>query len=92
MNLCVVWLSMKKFSQTIFPENPVKKLRFNDFNGAVKSLGAWGGDFVMAVSNLSTEDNEKYFSSKGHDYCLNYKEIIAENSLLTKEISERTYH
>ena len=29
----------------------VKKKYFSDFKGSIKSLGAWGGDFVMATRN-----------------------------------------
>ena len=41
----------------------VKERLFSDFNGTVKSLGAWGGDFVLAISE--TEDTPAYFASKG---------------------------
>ena len=34
---------------------PVKSLYFSDFNGSVKSLGAWGGDFVLVASAASEE-------------------------------------
>ena len=82
----------EKILSKYLQRDPVKKIHFYDFDGAIKSLGAWGGDFVMAVSSLPSQDVKKYFNSKGYDFCLGYKEIIAENSLLTKEISERTYH
>lgn len=44
---------------------PVKRRLFNDFEGMVKSLGAWGGDFIMFVGNKPLEDykvdtEEKY--------------------------------
>lgn len=43
----------------------VHKRLFPDFNGAVKSLGAWGGDFVMAASNMDAKETLRYFSTKG---------------------------
>ena len=46
---------------------------FKDYQGVVKSLGAWGGDFVLAAS--STEGPE-YFSSRGYETVLPYEEII----------------
>ena len=52
---------------------PVKELLFKDFKGSIKSLGAWGGDFVLATS---TEDPSHYFKSKGFDTILSYKDII----------------
>lgn len=58
---------------TIIHQKPVKKLLFEDFNGSVKSLGAWGGDFVMVASE---ENPRNYFKSKGFDTMLSYRELI----------------
>lgn len=44
---------------------PVQQKMFSDYPGAVKSLGAWGGDFVLAAGTLSAEETRRYFSSKG---------------------------
>ncbi|GJH40766.1 hypothetical protein RCZ04_13160 [Capnocytophaga sp. HP1101] len=52
----------------------VKDRLFPDFNGTVKSLGAWGGDFVLAISE--TEDTPAYFVAKGFDTCIPYNEMI----------------
>ncbi|TDW49815.1 mevalonate kinase [Flavobacterium sp. 270] len=51
----------------------IKEIAFPDFNGVVKSLGAWGGDFVMVVSK---EDPKEYFISKGYETILTYAEMI----------------
>jgi mevalonate kinase len=51
----------------------VKETYFPDFTGAVKSLGAWGGDFVMAVSQ---NDPGSYFKEKGFEVVVPYKEMI----------------
>ncbi|WP_395058780.1 GYDIA family GHMP kinase [Flavobacterium sp.] len=51
----------------------VKEDLFPDFDGPIKSLGAWGGDFVMVVSvNNPTE----YFAAKGYDVVVSYDEMI----------------
>ncbi|MBB1194139.1 GHMP kinase [Flavobacterium sp. SOK18b] len=51
----------------------VKETLFPDFDGVVKSLGAWGGDFVMTAS----EDNPTaYFKSKGYETIIPYEEMI----------------
>ena len=52
---------------------PVQKRLFLDFKGVVKSLGAWGGDFVMAVSE---ENPTEYFRKKGFETILSYEEMI----------------
>lgn len=52
---------------------PVHERLFPDFNGTVKSLGAWGGDFVMAISEENPSD---YFIKKGYKTILTYEEMI----------------
>ncbi|XRE42665.1 Mevalonate kinase [Tenacibaculum discolor] len=51
----------------------VKERLFSDYFGEVKSLGAWGGDFVLATGN---EDTISYFKQKGFETVLSYKEMI----------------
>ncbi len=51
----------------------VKERLFHDFKGTIKSLGAWGGDFVMV---LSKENPTQYFISKGYETILSYEEMI----------------
>jgi len=41
-----------------------KDLYFSDFWGAVKSLGAWGGDFVLATSVRGEGETRGYFAGK----------------------------
>ena len=52
---------------------PVKEKQFPDFRGAIKSLGAWGGDFILATGDKQTS---KYFKKKGFDVVINYKEML----------------
>lgn len=53
----------------------IKEVAFPDFDGVVKSLGAWGGDFVMAISK---EEPRSYFASKGYETILSYDEMILQ--------------
>lgn len=57
----------------------VKDLFFADYWGSVKSLGAWGGDFVLATSHKAKAETLQYFQKKGYDTILNYKDIIFAN-------------
>ncbi len=57
----------------------VQSLHFKDFWGQTKSLGAWGGDFIMATSDRGFEATEHYFKEKGFSTVLKYKEIIKNN-------------
>lgn len=54
----------------------VKDEYFSDFQGTVKSLGAWGGDFVLASSSAGFEYLKSYFETKGYPIILPYKTII----------------
>ena len=39
----------------LLDRDPIKKRQFQSFDGAVKSLGAWGGDFVLFVGKEKFE-------------------------------------
>ncbi|WP_086475943.1 MULTISPECIES: GYDIA family GHMP kinase [Arenibacter] len=51
----------------------VKEQLFPDFKGAIKSLGAWGGDFILAVGNKSTVH---YFRDKGYNTVIPYAKMV----------------
>ncbi len=53
-----------------------KDLFFGDFWGEVKSLGAWGGDFVLATSDRPMEETRRYFNEKGFGVFLPYNDLI----------------
>lgn len=50
---------------------PLKTTHFTDYSGAIKSLGAWGGDFFLA-----TRSNTQYFKDKGYNTILAFGEIL----------------
>ena len=51
----------------------VKNLLFKDFNGSIKSLGAWGGDFVLACGQNNLK---KYFKNKGFGISFSFNEML----------------
>ncbi|CAM1345081.1 GYDIA family GHMP kinase [Tenacibaculum amylolyticum] len=51
----------------------VKSKLFPEYTGAVKSLGAWGGDFVLVTGN---NDTITYFKEKGFHTVIPYKDMI----------------
>jgi len=51
----------------------VQEALFEDFDGVIKSLGAWGGDFVLAIAK---EDPTNYFKEKGYGIIIPYSEMI----------------
>jgi len=56
-----------------------KELYFNDFWGEVKSLGAWGGDFVLVTSNRPAAETQAYFNERDHDVFFKYDELILQH-------------
>ena len=57
----------------------IKSLDFPYFEGTIKSLGAWGGDFILAIGENPYVKH--YFSSKGFSTIIPYNEMIKENPL-----------
>ena len=57
----------------LLEQTPIKELLFSDFEGEIKSLGAWGGDFILATGNSSTH----YFKEKRYATILPYADIIS---------------
>ena len=53
---------------------------FPDFEGTIKSLGAWGGDFFMAVTKWYTEKVKRYFAEKGLSVVFGYDEMVLPES------------
>ena len=51
----------------------VKERLFPDYKGAIKSLGAWGGDFILATGNKTTPD---YFGKKGFATVIPYSRMV----------------
>lgn len=50
----------------------IKQSLFNDFKGTIKSLGAWGGDYLLATG----EDTVNYFNEKGYTQIVPFKDMI----------------
>ena len=66
----------KRYEQnlsTILETPTIQEQLFPDFDGLVKSLGGWGGDFVMVASH---QNPTNYFKEKGFDTILSYDEMI----------------
>lgn len=51
----------------------VQERLFPDFNGSIKSLGAWGGDFVLATGTL---EEMSYFREKGYGTIIPLSEMM----------------
>ena len=57
----------------LISKQTIKDLLFKDFDGYIKSLGAWGGDMIMVTSQI---DPSKYFIEKGYSTIFKFKELL----------------
>ncbi len=51
----------------------IKTDLFPDYPGAIKSLGGWGGDFILATGQ---QPDKEYFRRRGFDTILDYREMV----------------
>jgi mevalonate kinase len=59
----------------ILEVEPIHSRLFSDYDsGIVKSLGAWGGDFVLVTAEQ--QNDLKYFEEKGYKVVFNYKALV----------------
>lgn len=62
----------EKVTSQLIGLQPIKDRLFKDFQGAVKSLGAWGGDFVMALG----QGTETYFKDRGYQTVRPFERLL----------------
>lgn len=63
----------EKLMSQILELPTIQEALFADFDGTMKSLGAWGGDFALV---LSRKDPSQYFIEKGYETLLTYQDMI----------------
>jgi len=61
---------------TILKTPTVQSLFFPDHIDVVKSLGAWGGDFVLMTTRMDEKDFHAYLQKKGYSIVYKYSELI----------------
>jgi len=55
---------------------PVQEKLFPNFPGVIKSLGAWGGDFVWVLSEELPKKVRTYFNELGYEVVIDYDEMV----------------
>jgi mevalonate kinase len=61
-------------------QTPVKDQYFYDFDGTIKSLGAWGGDFYLISTKLPFSGVKEYFENKGLKTLFKWNDLILNSS------------
>jgi mevalonate kinase len=60
----------------VLKQKCIKEELFPDFDGVIKSLGAWGGDFILACPKNNPKLTEQYFLNKGYNVIIDFKKMI----------------
>ncbi|MDO6761619.1 GYDIA family GHMP kinase [Tamlana sp. 2_MG-2023] len=63
----------ENYISEITKQATVKAIYFEDFEGAIKSLGAWGGDFVLVASKNNPTN---YFKARGFHTVIPYENMV----------------
>ena len=58
---------------SILKTSTIKQQLFSDYPNAIKSLGGWGGDFILATG---TSEDMNYFKEKGYTTIVPFSEMI----------------
>lgn len=68
-----ILMEHEKIISAVVQQKPIQEVFFSDYFGQIKSLGAWGGDFIIATGN---EETPKYFKNKGFEAVVIYQDMI----------------
>ena len=72
-HFCALLKEHEEITAAFLNQTPVQQRLFPDFEGQIKSLGAWGGDFVLAAGNSPVK---AYFQEKGFKTVIAYTDFI----------------
>ncbi len=61
---------------SIIDLTPVRERLFPDYEGQIKSLGAWGGDFALVTLPNGITAAQQYFQNKGLSVLIPFEEMI----------------
>lgn len=73
-HFCSLMREHEKIVSTHIGIEPIQQ-RYPDFEGQLKSLGAWGGDFLLAATHWPETAVRKYFSDKGLETIFCFDEL-----------------
>ena len=57
----------------LISKQTIKDVLFKDFDGSIKSLGAWGGDMIMVTSHNNPSG---YFKERGYSTIFKFEELL----------------
>lgn len=69
-------INHEKILSTSLNKKTIKEELFIDYPGEIKSLGAWGGDFILAAG---PSDSNKYFEKKGFKTVIRFMDMLKKS-------------
>ena len=66
----------EKIISGLIKQPTIQSSRYSDYWGCVKSLGAWGGDFVLVTSDRAIDETRAYFEQKGQDVFIPWDDMV----------------
>lgn len=79
-------LRHEKIIAKILKVPEMSKTRFIDFKGSVKSLGAWGGDFVLLLTEQPKEYVSAYLNRKEYKYWFRYNDLVLSKNVMNSNV------
>lgn len=67
--------------ERVLDRESVKKAKFDNFLGGIKSLGAWGGDFIMVASKNGQDYMKEYFTKNNVNIIYPFNDIVLNDSV-----------
>ena len=74
-DFCALLTRHEEIMSRCLEQQPLKS-QYPDFQGVIKSLGAWGGDFFLVATQLPEKEVKDYFQEKGLEVVIKYDEIV----------------
>jgi mevalonate kinase len=75
-DVCFYIKEHEQIIASILKMEPLKETLFRDFQGEVKSMGAWGGDFALVAWQEEQKDLKHYLESKNLNTFFSFDALI----------------
>jgi mevalonate kinase len=72
-DLSFLLIQHEKIISSIIEIPTIKESHFNDYPHLISSLGAWGGDFILAAGSTRDQD---YFRKKGYNTIISFVDML----------------
>ena len=64
----------------VLEDEPIKYKAFRDFPGALKSLGSWGGDFLLVTWEDTKEELKNYLNQNNMNILFSWNELVKHSN------------